>query len=212
MKKTNKILAFMLALFLLATPILTGCGLGDLEGASTTAAATQGGTATEPPSSTPNYGITQEEVSLRVGKSRSAVANSIRLLDLPGEVLAMVAARDISAGHARTLLGLKDKEIIVDTAHKILIRSLSVRDTEALVKKLNKIYEASLKGEDEKEVDDDLIVDYIKDLERKAMSLTGKQIKIQNKGKCRLVQIEYVDNEDLEDILVKLCGNKITEE
>lgn len=158
------------------------------------------------------FSLTQEEVAAKVNKSRSAIANTMRLLDLPDEVLELLKAGDISAGHARALLGLKDKEIIVDTAHKILIRSLSVRDTEALVKKLNKIYEASLKGEDENEVDDDLIVDYIKDLERKAMSLTGKQIKIQSKGKCRLVQIEYVDNEDLEDILVKLCGRKITEE
>ena len=158
------------------------------------------------------FSLTQEEVAAKVNKSRSAIANTMRLLDLPDEVLELLKAGDISAGHARALLGLKDKEIIVDTAHKILIRSLSVRDTEALVKKLNKIYEASLKGEDENEVDDDLIVDYIKDLERKAMTLTGKQIKIQNKGKCRLVQIEYVDNEDLEDILVKLCGRKITEE
>ena len=158
------------------------------------------------------FSLTQEEVAAKVNKSRSAIANTMRLLDLPDEVLELLKAGDISAGHGRALLGLKDKEIIVDTAHKILIRSLSVRDTEALVKKLNKIYEASLKGEEENEVDDDLIVDYIKDLERKAMSLTGKQIKIQNKGKCRLVQIEYVDNEDLEDILVKLCGKKITEE
>ena len=158
------------------------------------------------------FSLTQEEVAAKVNKSRSAIANTMRLLDLPDEVLELLKAGDISAGHARALLGLKDKEIIVDTAHKILIRSLSVRDTEALVKKLNKIYEASLKGKDENEVDDDLIVDYIKDLERKAMTLTGKQIKIQNKGKCRLVQIEYVDNEDLEDILVKLCGRKITEE
>ena len=158
------------------------------------------------------FSLTQEEVAAKVNKSRSAIANTMRLLDLPDEVLELLKAGDISAGHGRALLGLKDKEIIVDTAHKILIRSLSVRDTEALVKKLNKIYEASLKGEEENEVDDDLIVDYIKDLERKAMSLTGKQIKIQNKGKCRLVQIEYVDNEDLEDILVKLCGRKITEE
>ena len=158
------------------------------------------------------FSLTQEEVAAKVNKSRSAIANTMRLLDLPDEVLELLKAGDISAGHGRALLGLKDKEIIVDTAHKILIRSLSVRDTEALVKKLNKIYEASLNGKDENEVDDDLIVDYIKDLERKAMTLTGKQIKIQNKGKCRLVQIEYVDNEDLEDILVKLCGKKITEE
>ena len=157
------------------------------------------------------FDLTQEEVSQKVGKSRSAIANTMRLLELPDEVLELLQVGDISAGHARALLGLKDKEIIVDTANKILIRSLSVRDTETLVKKLNKIFESASK-EDEDMVDDDLIVDYIKDLERKAMSITGKQIKIQNKGKCRVVQIEYVDNEDLEDILVKLCGNKITEE
>lgn len=157
------------------------------------------------------FDLTQEEVSQKVGKSRSAIANTMRLLELPDEVLELLQVGDISAGHARALLGLKDKEIIVDTANKILIRSLSVRDTETLVKKLNKIYESASK-EDDEAIDDDLIVDYIKDLERKAMSLTGKQIKIQTKGKCRVVQIEYVDNEDLEDILVKLCGNKITEE
>ena len=158
------------------------------------------------------FNLTQEEVAAKVGKSRPAIANTMRLLELPEEVLELLKVGDISAGHARALLGLKDKEIIVDTAHKILIRSLSVRDTEALVKKLNKIYESAQKEDGEADVDDDLIVDYIKDLERKAMSLTGKQIKIQTKGKCRLVQIEYVDNEDLEDILVKLCGRKITEE
>ena len=157
------------------------------------------------------FELTQEEVSQKVGKSRSAIANTMRLLELPEEVLELLQVGDISAGHARALLGLKDKEIIVDTANKILIRSLSVRDTETLVKKLNKIYESASK-EDDDIIDDDLIVDYIKDLERKAMSITGKQIKIQTKGKCRVVQIEYVDNEDLEDILVKLCGNKITEE
>ena len=81
-----------------------------------------------------------------------------------------------------------------------------------LEEKLNKIFESAQNEADTIEENDDLIVDYIKDLEHKAMSITGKQIKIQTKGKCRVVQIEYVDNEDLEDILVKLCGRKITEE
>ena len=158
------------------------------------------------------FKLTQEEVSAKVGKSRPAIANSMRLLELPDEVLELLKAGDISAGHARDLLGLKDKGIIEDTANKILIRSLSVRDTEDLVKKLNKAYENALKGEEEKVDTSDLIVDYIKDLEKKAMSLTGKRIKIQTKGKCRMVQIEYVDNEDLEDIMIKLCGKKIAEE
>ena len=158
------------------------------------------------------FKLTQEEVSAKVGKSRPAIANTMRLLELPDEVLELLKAGDISAGHARALLGLKDKGIIEDTANKILIRSLSVRDTEDLVKKLNKAYENALKGDDEKADTSDLIVDYIKDLEKKAMSLTGKRIKIQTKGKCRMVQIEYVDNEDLEDIMIKLCGKKIAEE
>jgi ParB family chromosome partitioning protein len=158
------------------------------------------------------FTLTQEEVSAKVGKSRPAIANSMRLLELPDEVLELLKAGDISAGHARALLGLKDKGIIEDTANKILVRSLSVRDTEDLVKKLNKAYENALNGEEEKVDTSDVIVDYIKDLEKKAMSLTGKRIKIQTKGKCRMVQIEYLDNEDLEDIMIKLCGKKIAEE
>ena len=158
------------------------------------------------------FNLTQEEVSAKVGKSRPAIANTMRLLELPEDVLDLLKDGAISAGHARALLGLKDKSIIEETANKILDKALSVRDTEALVKKLNKIYESAQNAADEIEEDDGLIVDYVKDLERKAMSLTGKQIKIQTKGKCRVVQIEFVDNEDLEDILVKLCGSKITEE
>lgn len=158
------------------------------------------------------YSLTQEEVASKVGKSRAAVANTMRLLDLPDEVLEMLQSADISAGHARALLGLKDKDVIIDTAHKILIRSLSVRDTEDLVKKMNKLYDKAVNNKEEEDKTDDLIVDYAKDLERRAMNLTGKLIKIKSKGKLKSVEIEYVDNEDLEDILVKLCGKAITEE
>lgn len=158
------------------------------------------------------YDLTQEEVAKKVGRSRVAISNTMRLLDLPDEVLEMLQSADISAGHARALLGLKDKAVIVDTAHKILIRSLSVRDTEDLVKKMNKLYEKTINNKEEEDKNDDLIVDYAKDLERRAMSLTGKMIKIKDKGKIKSVEIEYVDNEDLEEILVKLCGKAITEE
>ena len=158
------------------------------------------------------YSLTQEEVATKVGKSRSAIANTMRLLDLPEEVLEMLQAQDISAGHARALLGLKDKDAIIDTAHKILIRSLSVRDTEDLVKKMSKLYDKAINNVEEEDKNEDLVVDYAKDLERRAMSLTGKMIKIKNKGKTKSIEIEYVDNEDLEEILVKLCGKAITEE
>ena len=160
------------------------------------------------------YDLTQEQVAERVGKSRSAVANTMRLLELPDEVLEMLKTGDISAGHARALLGLKDKDSIVDTAKKILTHSLSVRDTEALVKKMNKLYEAGLKEVETltpPSVDDlELLTkDYVADLERRAMSLVGKRIKINAEGKSKFVQIEYIDNEDLEEILVKLCGKGI---
>ena len=77
---------------------------------------------------------------------------------------------------------------------------------------MSELYEKSLKNEDDGEEENELAVDYAKDLERRATSLTGKIIKIKSKGKKKSIEIEYIDNEDLEDILVKLCGKEITEE
>ena len=158
------------------------------------------------------YDLTQEQVAEKVGKSRSAVANAMRLLDLPDEVIEMLKTGDISAGHARALLGMKNKDDVVDTAKKILTHSLSVRDTEGLVKKLNKLYEDSLKKANAPAPTIDSMVNYVKDLENRAMSLIGKRVKIlANNEKNKFVQIEYMDNEDLEEILVKLCGKGIKE-
>lgn len=158
------------------------------------------------------YDLTQEQVAEKVGKSRSAVANAMRLLDLPDEVIEMLKTGDISAGHARALLGMKNKEDVVDTAKKILTHSLAVRDTEALVKKLNKLYEDSLKKANAPAPTIDSMVNYVKDLENRAMSLIGKRVKIlANNEKNKFVQIEYMDNEDLEEILVKICGKEIKE-
>lgn len=154
------------------------------------------------------FDLTQEQVSERVGKSRSAIANTLRLLDLPDEVLEMLKTGDISAGHARALLALIDKEMIVDTAQKILIRSLSVRDTEALVKKLNRLAQEADEGDDDER---QIIIDYVKDLENRARELTGRQVKIKTKGKNKVLQVEFADNEDLETLLVKLCGKNIIE-
>lgn len=156
------------------------------------------------------YGLTQEEVAAKVGKSRSAVANTLRLLDLPEEILEMLKTGDISAGHAKAVLGLKNKDDMVDLAQKILVRSLSVRETEDLVKKLNKLFEKGQKAVDDV-LEDEVVVDYVKDLERKVRALIGKQIKINTKGKMKTVQIEYVDDDDLVEILNTLCGKDITD-
>ena len=83
------------------------------------------------------YGFSQEEVARTVGKSRSAVANTLRLLGLPKEIKPLLEEGRLSAGHARALLGLNDPKDIEAAAKKIVDESLSVRQAESLVKKLN---------------------------------------------------------------------------
>ena len=85
------------------------------------------------------FGLTQDQVSKQVGKSRSAIANLLRLLDLPENVLEMLKNDEISAGHARALLGLEDEAHIEALAQKIVERELSVREVENAVKKLNSL-------------------------------------------------------------------------
>lgn len=81
------------------------------------------------------FGLSQEDVSLKVGKSRSAVANSLRLLQLPVEVQATVVAEEISPGHARALLGLQGEPYQAELLQRIIDEGLSVRETEELVRK-----------------------------------------------------------------------------
>ena len=83
------------------------------------------------------FSMTQEQISESVGKSRSAVANSLRLLSLDEELLALVREKELSEGHARALLGISDREKRLFLASKIVEEGLSVRQTEALVKKYN---------------------------------------------------------------------------
>ena len=155
-----------------------------------------------------DFGLSQEEVSKMVGKSRPAVANSLRLLDLPKEVLELLTKNELSAGHCRTILGLRDRESMYPLAVKISKKNLSVREAESLVKKINK---ASASKEAE-EGPDKPLVDYRAELERRAMELSGRKIKIINSAGRRSVQIEYTSDEDLESILTAVCGKSIIEE
>lgn len=91
-----------------------------------------------------DYGFTQEDVARTVGKSRSAVANVLRLLGLPEDVAPMLDSGRLSPGHARALLAMEDESAVKQTADKIVKEELSVRETEALVKKLNS---AALSGD-----------------------------------------------------------------
>ena len=152
------------------------------------------------------YQLTQEELSLKVGKSRSAVANAMRLLGLPDEVLNLVATGELSAGHARTLLGLKAKENMLPLAEKVIVSDLSVRQLEEEVKKANK------PKKHEPEIKAAPIVDYFRDMELRVQSELGRKVKIEEKGKKKTITLFYEDNEDLDEIISMLCGKQFLEE
>ena len=154
------------------------------------------------------YGLTQEELAQRVGKSRSAIANSTRLLDLPDDVLEMVANGDISAGHGRTLLGVKLRENMLLLANKTVEFDLSVRQLEEEVKKINK--QKPIVEIEEEEILP--LVDYFKEMEIKIQSHLGRVVKINGSGKKKSVTLFYEDNEDLDELLKVICGDDFLEE
>lgn len=151
------------------------------------------------------YGFTQEKLSEKIGKSRSAIANAIRLLDLPEEVLAMLRDSKLSAGHARALLGLRDKADITFLARKIEADGLTVRAVENAVKKLNSKDE----DEEKEEIKDAFLVDFVRSLEEKSMSELGRKVKIKADGKDKHIKIYFEDNEDLDELLKKIIGHSI---
>ena len=145
------------------------------------------------------YDMTQEEISIKVGKSRSAIANTLRLLDLPDEILTLVASGELSAGHARTLLGVKSRDNMILLAGRVVDFGLSVRQLEDEVKRINK----PVKIEVEKPLP---IVDYFRELELKVQSHLGRRVKIEEKGRKKTITLSYEDNEDLDELLRTICG------
>ena len=145
------------------------------------------------------YGFTQELAAKRVGKSRPAVANALRLLSLPDKILALLEEGTLSAGHARALLSLDNKELISSAADIIIRQALSVRQTEMLVKKM-------LSPSEKKEKTSNASSIYVAELEEKLISMLGRKVKIahgQNKGK---IEIEYYGNEDLDRLITALSS------
>ena len=151
------------------------------------------------------FGLKQEEVAEKVGKSRSAVANALRILNLPEEIKAMVSEQKISIGHARVLLSLEDAKTMVEFALIIEKQGLSVRQTEALVKKYS---EQDEKQEDKAE-DKECKVDYAAELSRNLSGMLGRKVKIshgKNKGK---IELEYYGLDDLELITKFLSSDAL---
>ena len=154
------------------------------------------------------YGLTQEELSERIGKSRSAIANTVRLLDLPEPVLNMVASGEISAGHGRTLLGVTIRDNMILLAKRVVEFDLSVRQLEEAVKLINK----PVKIEEEAEEEEPVYVDYFREMELRIQSHLGRRVMIKGKGRKKSLTLFYEDNEDLDELLKTICGENFLEE
>ena len=155
-----------------------------------------------------DYDLTQEELSAKIGKSRSAIANTVRLLDLPDEVLNMVASGEISAGHGRTLLGVAQKDNMIMLANRVVEFDLSVRQLEEAVKYINK----PVKIEPETEEEEPVYVDYFREMELRIQSHLGRRVMIKGKGRKKSLTLFYEDNEDLDELLKTICGEEFLNE
>ena len=144
-----------------------------------------------------NYHMTQEEAAARVGKSRSAVTNALRLLNLTPAVRAMVEEGKLSAGHARALIPLSPA-LQEKTAETVVNTGLSVRQTEALVKRLQT-------EKKEKPPRDPNAVDYTLEAQKELSAKLGRGVKIVTGRKKGRVELEYYGLDDLNDLLDALA-------
>ena len=147
------------------------------------------------------FGLTQEEVASRVVKSRSAVANALRLLGLPDEVRTMVAEGKLSGGHARAVLSVTDESKRIEAAKQMV--GLSVRQAEALAKRLNK------KPVAKPQPPVDFSVDYVADVEKELESVLGRKISIQQGKNSGQLTLEYYGADDLERLIEALRGLRV---
>lgn len=145
--------------------------------------------------------LTQDKIASVVGKSRPAIANSLRLLNLPEEIKSMVIKDELSAGHARALLSLPSKELQMEGAAVIVNKQYSVRDTEKLVKHLMK--PAKVRKEP-----DPQFMNSIADFERKLAESLGTKVKLKDKNKKGSIIIDYYSYEDLDRIFEIISGHR----
>lgn len=135
--------------------------------------------------------LTQDEAAERVGKSRPAVANALRLLKLPDSVIALVSDGKLSPGHARALLSFKDEQDIIETADLIIEKGLTVRDVEKLVKKRNKEPKAEKPAARR--------ASYYDEVELALTDFLGRKVKVGTKSgkESGVLEIDFFDKDDL---------------
>ena len=148
-----------------------------------------------------DFDMTQEEISLKVSKSRPAVANSLRLLTLPAGIIELVAGGELPAGSARALLALKSTNKMLAAAQMAVKSNLSVRDVEALVKRFDREKAKDTGGCKAAGTE----VDYVLEAQRRLTEALGRRVIVKHGGKKGKIEIQYDDEDDfnaLFDLLV----------
>ncbi len=147
------------------------------------------------------YGLTQEEAAAQVGKSRPAVTNSLRLLKLPDEVLALVSSGALSAGHAKALAGIEERKTLIALANTVADKGLSVRETERLVKAAGKVKKPADKKPARR-------LSYFDEVELAINKSLGRKARVVTSGKKEsgTLEIAFYSKEDLEDIVKALTA------
>ncbi len=142
------------------------------------------------------YGLTQEEAAKKIGRSRSAVANILRLLNLPEEIKTLLKEEKLSQGHARALLSLENNILAQEVAKKVIAQEMSVRQLESYISSLTKTKKEKRPSKEEIE-----IARHIKVLEESLSSELGTKIRIINKKNKGKIEIPYTSSEDFERIV-----------
>lgn len=142
---------------------------------------------------TDEFSYTQDQAAEVVGKSRSAVANAIRLLSLPDKVLSEIADGNLSAGHGKALLGIEDKNSLLNAAKLVIANGLSVRDTEKLVRAAAKKPGAGKKIKKRSP--------YYDEVELALSESLGRNVRLTKSAKKGILQIEFFDDDDLKKLI-----------
>lgn len=138
------------------------------------------------------FGMTQEEISVTVGKSRPAIANSVRLLTLQDKIKSKIVGGEISSGHARALIPIEDNSIQLKTVEDIIKKGLNVRETELLVKRMN----TQKNHHEKKKIDIE-----VQAIEERFREIFGTKIKIMNNKNKGKILIEYYSADELDRII-----------
>ena len=146
-----------------------------------------------------DYGLTQEETARSVGRSRPAVANSLRLLHLSPAVMNLVEKGELSAGHARALVSIEDGGRQLDAARQVLEKSMSVRRTEQLAARIQKGEEKKLSPRQ-----DPLAVDYAQELSDELTRLLGRKVRLVNGRPGGRIELSFYDSNDREKLIDQL--------